>query len=122
MKKVWAVLNDAYDLLDYVEADTEDEAVQVFAERERIPKEDVPYLYAIPADGVRDDVEVPGWLLSALEYSPEFAFGPRESSPKAWADYEKALAHLEAKGIHPGNIVGWVRLDSVLDIWAPVVK
>ena len=83
MKKVWAVLNDAYDLLDYVEADTEDEAVQVFAERERIPKEDVPYLYAIPADGVRDDVEVPGWLLSALEYSPEFAFGPRESSPEA---------------------------------------
>ena len=56
MAKLWAVLNDSNDLLAYEEAHTEEEAVKAFAKRERIPKGDVPYLYAIPADGVRDDV------------------------------------------------------------------
>jgi len=122
MKKLWAVLNDADDLLDYVEASMADEAVESFARKNGVPPEDAKWLYAIPADGVRDDVEVPGQLLSALEYGPEFAFGPRESAPEAWADYERALDTLEAKGIKPHNIVGWVRVNGALDLWAPVVR
>jgi len=121
-KMWWAVLNDSDDVLDYVEAETDEEAVRVFADRNNVPERDAQWLYAIPGDKVRDDVEIPGWLLSALEYGGDFAFGPRESSPEAWADYEKTLARLEEKGIHPGDIVGWIRLDSVLDLWAPVVK
>jgi len=105
-----------------VEAHTEEEAVEAFARKASVPPEDARWLYAIPADGVRDDVEIPGWLLSALEYGGGFAFGPREKTPEAWADYEKALAHLEAKGIHLGDIVGWVRIDSSFDLWSPVVR
>jgi hypothetical protein len=122
MAKWWAVLSDADDLLDYIEAETEEEAVEAFARRNGVPPEDARWLHAIPADGVRDNVEIEGWLLSAIEYGGEFAFGPRESSPEAWADYEKALARLEAKGIHPGSIVGWVRTNATFDLWSPVVK
>jgi hypothetical protein len=122
MAKVWAILNDQDHLLAYEEAESADEAVSVFAEKNGIPPEDARWLYAIPGGKVRDDVEIPGWLLSALEYGPEFAFGPRESSPEEWGECEKALAKLRAKGIHPEDIVGWVRIDSVFDAWAPVVK
>ncbi len=121
-KKWWAVLSDSDDLLDYVEAHTEEEAIEVFARKANVPKEDVRYLYAIPADGVRDDVEVPGWLLSALEYGPEFAFGPEESSPEAWEEYRKTEENLRAKGIEPGDIVGWVRTNATFDLWCPVLK
>jgi hypothetical protein len=122
MKKLWAVLNDSDDLLAYEEAYTEEEAIEVFAKKANVPKEDVRWLYAIPADGVRDDVEIEGWLLSAIEYGGEFAFGPRKSSPEAWADYERALARLEEKGIRPEDIVGWVRTNATFDLWSPVVK
>jgi hypothetical protein len=122
MKKLWAVLNDSDDVLAYEEAHTEEEAVEVFARKANVPKEDIRWLYAIPAEGIRDDVEIEGWLLSALEYGGEFAFGPRESSPREWEDYEAALAKLGAKGIHPEDILGWVRVDSTLDLWVPVVK
>ncbi len=121
-KKWWAILNDSNDILDYVEADTGEEAVRVYANRAHVPPEDAEWLQAIPGDGVRDDVEIPGWLISALEYGAEFAFGPRESSPRKWEDYESALSKLGARGIQPEDIVGWVRLDGVFDIWAPVVR
>jgi hypothetical protein len=122
MKKVWAVLNDEDHLLAYEEARSADAAVRAFAKKNGVPPEDAKWLYAIPGDKVRDDAEIPGWLLSAIEYDPEFAFGPRESSPEEWSEYEKALDGLRAKGIHPEDIVGWVRIDSVFDAWAPVVK
>jgi hypothetical protein len=122
MRKIWAVLNDADDVLDYIEAETEEKAVEAFVKKANVPENDARWLYAIPGDKVRDGVEIPGWLISALEYDPEFAFGPRESSPEAWGEYEKALAKLRAKGIHPEDIVGWVRTNSVFDLWAPVVK
>jgi len=121
-KMWWAVLNDSDDVLDYVEAKTEEEAVRVYAERANVPKEDVKWLYAIPSDGIRDDVEIPGWLLSALEYGPNFAFGPEKFSPESWEEYRRALQALEAKGIHPEDIVGWVRVHSALDLWSPIVR
>jgi len=122
MKRLWAVLSDSDDVLDYVEAETEEEAVEAFAKKASVPPEDARWLYAIPADGVRDDVEVPGWLLSALEYGPEFAFGPEESSREEWEDYRKVLKELKEKGINPEDIVGWVRINTAWDLWAPVVK
>jgi len=121
-KMWWAVLNDSDDILDYIEAETGDEAMEAFARKANVPERDIPYLYAIPAEGIRDDVEIPGRLLSALEYEGEFAFGPEESSPSEWEEYRKALAKLEEKGICPEDIVGWVRTNATFDLWAPVVK
>jgi hypothetical protein len=121
MAKIWAIAIEN-DLLDFEHGDTSTEAIRAYVERACVPPEDAKLLHAIPGDKVRDDVEIPGWLISALEYDPEFAFGPRESSPEEWGAYERALDGLKAKGIHPGDIVGWVRVDSVFDAWAPVVK
>ena len=61
-------------------------------------------------------------MISALEYGAEFAFGPRESSPYEWEEYEKVRQALMARGIDPEAIVDWVRGDSALDLWHPVVK
>jgi hypothetical protein len=121
-KMWWAVLNDSDDILHYVEAETEEEAVRVYAEKAHVPPEDTKWLYAIPGDGIRDDVEIEGWLLSAIEFDPEFAFGPEESSPETWKEYRKAIAKLRARGIHPEDIVGWVRTNATFDLWSPVVK
>jgi hypothetical protein len=121
-KMWWAVLNDSDDILDYIEAETDDEAVETFARKANVPEEDVRYLYAIPAEGIRDDVEIEGWLLSAIEFDPEFAFGPEESSPETWKEYRETIAKLRARGIHPGDIVGWVRTNATFDLWSPVVK
>ena len=122
MKRLWAILSDSDDLLGYEEALSEAKAVKAFAKKNGVPPEDAKWLYAIPGDKIRDDVEVPGWLISALEYEGEFAFGPRESSPREWEEYENALSKLKAKGIRPEDIVGWVRTNATFDLWSPVVK
>jgi len=122
VKKWWAVLNDADDLLDFVEAYTDDEAVEVFAKKANVPPEDAKLLIAIPGDKVRDDVEIPGWLLSALEYGPNFAFGPWEFARQEWDEFWKAVKALEARDIHLTDVVGWVRVHSALDLWSPIVR
>jgi hypothetical protein len=121
-KKWWAIVQvDGYDLLDFVQGDNPEEAIQAFVRRDAVPSEDAKLLLAIPGDKVRDDVEVAGWLLSALEYGPEFAFGPRESSPEEWDDFWKAVKALEERSIRLTDVVGWVRVHSALDLWSPVV-
>jgi len=123
MKKVWAiVMEEGYDLVDFEFGDTPEEALQAYVQRAHVPEEDARLLYAIPGDKVWDNVKIPGWLLSALEYGPDFAFGPEESSPEAWEDYRRVLKALAEKGVKVNDIVGWVRVNSVFDMWAPVVK
>jgi hypothetical protein len=87
MKRLWAILNDSGDLLGYEEASSEEKAIRNFAKKSGVPPEDAKWLYAIPADSVRDDVEIPGWLLPALEYGPDFAFGPWESARQEWEEF-----------------------------------
>jgi hypothetical protein len=122
-KKWWAIVQtDGYDLLDFVEAESPEEAVKAYVEKAHIPSEDAALLQALDGEKVRDDIWVPGWLLSALEYGPEFAFGPHESAPEEWREFWKAVDALWERGIRLTDIVGWVRARSDLDMWAPVVK
>ena len=122
MKKPWAIVNDNNELLDYVEASGRGEAVKALVKKWSIPSEDAKLLHAIPADIVRDDVRIAGWLISALEYGADFAFGGREGDPFAWGEYQQALGLLERKGIQPSLICGWVRVNDVLDLWSPVLE
>jgi hypothetical protein len=120
-EKWWAIVSEN-DLVDLVEAETREEAVKAYVEKAHVPEEDAKLLTAIDGENVRDDVWVPGWLISALEYGPEFAFGPQESSPDAWDDFWKAIAKLGERNIRIGDIVGWVRIRVADDFWVPVVK
>ncbi len=122
MKRVWAVLSDSDDLLAYEEAESAEAAIKAFAKKAGVPEKDAKLLYAVPGDRVRDDVEVPGWLIPAFLYGPEFAFGPKDIFPDDWEDYEVIANRLEERGIYFGDIAGWVRVDSIFDLWCPVVR
>lgn len=122
MKKLWAIVNDNKDLLDYVEASGRGEAVKALVKKWSIPPADAELLDAIPADIVRDDIEIPGWLVSALEYGAEYAFGGEDLNPYAWEDYRQTLDKLERKGIRLERVLGWVRVNETFDLWAPVVN
>jgi len=122
MKKLWAIVNDNKDLLDYVEASGRGEAVKALVKKWSIPPADAELLDAIPADIVRDDIETPGWLVSALEYGAEYAFGDEDLNPYAWEDYRQTLDKLERKGIRLERVLGWVRVNETFDLWAPVVN
>jgi len=119
-KKLWAILDDSDSLLGYEEASSEAKAIKAFAKKANV--EDVKWLHAVPGDKVRDDVEIPGWLLSALEYGPDFAFGPWESARREWDEFWKAVKALEARDIRLTDVVGWVRVHSALDLWSPIVR
>jgi len=121
MGKLWAVLNDSDDLLDYIEAETDDEAIEAFARKANVPQEDVRYLYAIPGDKVRGDVWVPRWLVDALERGPEAVLGSPESAPEAWDDFWAGVSKLESRGIRIADIVAWLRVHN-RDFWVAVVK
>ena len=122
MEKGWAIVDENKQLLDYIEASSADEAVEALVKKWSIPPADGELLGAIPADIGRADVRIAGGLLSALEYGAEFAFGGREGDPFAWGEYQQALGLLERKGIQPSLICGWVRVNTDLDLWSPVLE
>jgi len=122
MGKLWAIVGENNDLLNFVEASSKKQAIKALVKKWSIPPADAELLDAIPADIVRDDVRIAGWLISALEYGADFAFGGREGDPFAWGEYQQALGLLERKGIQPSLICGWVRVNDVLDLWSPVLE
>jgi len=121
MEKVWAIVGDAADLLNYVEAANADEAIKNYAKEESLAFYDTVLLSAVPADTVRENIAIPGWLLSALERGPEFAFGTRENDPGLWEAYDNTLELLKRKGVQMGDVLGWVCVNADLDLWSPVV-
>ncbi len=119
--KFWAIVSE-YDLVGFEFGKTAGGAVRAFARKNRIPKEDAALLRAIDGDRVRDDARVPGRLISALEYGPEMAFGPRETARDEWKEYVRVAKDLKRRGIELGDIVDWVRVSGLFDEWVPVVK
>ena len=122
MEKTWAITNDTEDLLNYIEARSAEQAVTDFVKKYGVPPADAELLHAIPGDKVRDDMGVPGWLLSAIEHGPEYAFGSRDTDPGLWEAYDNTLVLLKNRGVEPSHIVDWVRVNADLDLWAPVVE
>jgi len=121
VKKIWAIVAER-ELLDFEFGDTAEEAIEAYAQKAHMSEEDAGLLVAIDGDRVRDEVEVPGRLLSALEYGPEFAFGPRESAPEDWEEFFRAVKALWDREIRLTDVMDWVRVDGALDLWAPVVR
>ena len=118
-KKLWALIaEDTGDLLGYEEAQNGRQAVRRFAVKLNLTKREIENIYAIDASMVVE-TPIPGYLLTAVEYGPEWAFGPRDSAQHLWEEYEKTISRLNNNNIR--NVVGWVRVDSVLDLWYPVV-
>ena len=114
-EKVWAVAVES-DLAGYVAAPSEEAAIERWRDENRVHVDYLPddLVYAIPAEAVLDDVEVPGYLLSAVEYGAEFA-GIEPGTPE-WDE----LQDIERKlGGHVP--LSWLRVDSVWDLWVPVV-
>jgi hypothetical protein len=121
MAKVWAIVIE-HDLLDFEYGDTPEEAIKAYVKRARVPSEDAKLLIAIDGDKVRDDVQVDGVFLPAIEYGPEFAFGPEEATEGEWDAYRRLVREMREKGVRVSDIVGWLRVNSTWDIWCPVVK
>ncbi len=116
VKRLWAILSDD-SFLGYEEADTKEEAVEVFSRKAGIPPEK---LRVLPGEKVRGDIWVPRWLVDALD-DPEAVLGTPESAPRAWDDFWAGVAKLESQGIRIANIVGWLK-EHGRDFWVPVVK
>jgi hypothetical protein len=122
-KKWWAIVQtDGYDLLDFVEAESPEEAVKAYVEKAHVPSEDAALLQALDGEKVRDDVQVDGIFLPAIEYGPEFAFGPEEATEGEWDAYRRLVREMKEKGVRVSDIVGWLRVNSTWDVWCPVVK
>jgi hypothetical protein len=119
-KRLWGIVSGV-DLVDFVEARSGEEAIRTFVRANGLTPEEAEEVGAIPADKIRDNVYVPGWLISALEYDPEMAFGPEESAPREWEEYRAARDYLGANGVRLSDVVDWVRVDSILNLWSPVV-
>jgi len=115
--KLWVVINtETRDVLDVVEAPSAYSARRLLAVRWGLTPEERQYIDAFPADYLLD-IRIPGYLISALEYSPEFAFGPRETAPDLWEEYERVADQLNEK-----VVVDWVRVDAIFDLWCPVIE
>lgn len=116
-EKVWAVAVES-DLVGYVTAPSKEAAIERWREQERIGPDLTPdeLVYAIPAEAVLDNIEVPGYLLSAVEYGAEFA-GIEPGTPE-WDELQDVEREL---GDRVNRVLGWLRVDSVWDLWVPVV-
>lgn len=116
-EKVWAIVVES-DLAGYVTAPSEEAAIERWRKQEGIGPDLTPddLVYAIPAEAIREDVQVPGRLVSAVEYGPEFA-GIIEPDDPEW-DELKAVMDL----LGDDYPVDWVRVDSIFDLWVPIVK
>lgn len=116
-EKVWAVAVES-DLVGYVTAPSKEAAIERWREQERIGPDLTPdeLVYAIPAEAVLDSIEVPGYLLSAVEYGAEFA-GIEPGTPE-WDELQDVEREL---GDRVNRVLGWLRVDSVWDLWVPVV-
>lgn len=113
----WIVVVEE-DAVAIVEAASEEEAIKRWREQEGIGPDLTPdeLLWAIPAEAVLDGIEVPGYLLSAVEYGAEFA-GIEPGTPE-WDE----LQDIERKlGDRVNRVLSWLRVDSVWDLWVPVV-
>lgn len=113
--KVWGIVVED-DLVAYVVARSSEEAITKWREENRVSPAHTPddLVWVVPAEAIREDVQVPGRLVSAVEYGPEFA-GIEPSDPE-WDELKKVMDLLG--GDYP---IGWARVDSVLDLWAPII-
>jgi hypothetical protein len=123
MAKWWAIVQtDGYDLLDFVQGDNPDKAIRAYVDKAHVPEEDAKLLIAIDGEKVRDDIQVDGFFIPAIEYGPEFAFGPEETTEGEWDAYRRLVKTMKRKGVKVSDIVDWLRVDTTWDLWVPVVK
>lgn len=117
-KKVWAIIVEE-DFVGYATGDSPEEAIARWREENRVSPSDTPdeLVRVVDAEAIREDVQVPGRLVSGAEYGPELA-GIEPDDP----EWDELKAVMDLLGDDLDRVVDWVRVDSVLDLWVPIVE